>query len=213
MRMRKKKNGAARMELCRELLVEAPENNKGNWNAYFQNDHSLHLEIGCGKGGFITTLAAMNPAINYVAIERYHDALLLTLEKAMEQKLPNLRFIRVDGAKLEESFAKGEINRIYLNFSDPWPKARHAKRRLTSPGFVALYRALLHENGKIVFKTDNQPLFHYSLETFRETDWRLEHITFDLHNSPLNENNIMTEYEKTFSEKGFPIHQLEAYPV
>ncbi len=210
MRMRRKKNGAARRELCREIMVENPAEYKGAWSRYFGNDHPVHLELGCGKGGFILQLAAQNPHINYIAMERYADALLMALEKGIELKLPNLRFVLADGAKLAEYFAPKELERIYLNFSDPWPKARHAKRRLTSPGFLAVYRPLLA--GSLLFKTDNRPLFDYSLETFAAEGWRLENVTFDLHNSPDAATNIMTEYEKNFSSQGFPINRLEAFP-
>ena len=164
-----------------------------------------------GKGTFITTLAANNPDINYVGIEKYSSVLLRAVEKQDELQLPNLRFIRMDAENINEVFGVDEVDRIYLNFSDPWPKDRHAKRRLTSTHFLGLYDQLLAPEGRVIFKTDNRGLFDFSLEQVPEAGWILENYTYDLHNSEYNEGNIMTEYETKFSAMGTPINRLVAY--
>ena len=165
-----------------------------------------------GKGKFIHTLAAENPSINYIGIELYSSVLYRAIEKRQQTELSNLYFIRMDAKDLTDVFEFSEIDRIYLNFSDPWPKERHAKRRLTSPIFLSLYNEVLQPEGVICFKTDNRPLFDYSVETISETDpWKLKDVTYDLHHSEFAEGNVMTEYEEKFSQKGMPIHRLVAY--
>ena len=159
MRMRKKKNLDTRLANCAPVLVSAPAQHKGQWRALFGNTNPLHLEIGCGKGRFIIETARRNPDINYLAIEREEGALIMATEKAMELSLPNLQFLDVDAAGLTNIFADGEIDRIYLNFSDPWPPNRQRKRRLTHSNFLALYDCVLAKNGQVHFKTDNQHLF------------------------------------------------------
>ena len=208
MRMRKKKNGAARMEACAQWLLTCPE----DLNA-IREKAPFYLEIGCGKGGFITATAKANPDRFYIAVELVSDALVTALERAKAEEIPNLRFVNLNAKNLGEWFSPGEVAEIYLNFSDPWPKKGHAKRRLTHRDFLAVYRPLLAEGGKICMKTDNVGLFDFSLEEFPEAGWRLEAVTRDLHHSEWAEGNIMTEYEKNFSEQGYPIHRLEAYPV
>lgn len=207
MRMRRKKNRDSRFENCIDLVATLPLENKGKWKEIFGNDNPVHLEIGCGKGGFILELAKRNPDINYVAMEKCMDALILALEKAKNSELKNVIYICDDAEKLPEMFEKDEISRIYLNFSDPWKKARQAKRRLTHRRFLEKYKQILVADGEIHFKTDNRPLFDFSLEEFAETGVNVSELTFDLHNSEYNEGNIMTEYEKTFSQKGFTINR------
>lgn len=207
MRMRRKKNRDSRFENCIDLVATEPLENKGKWKQVFENDNPVHLEIGCGKGGFILELAKRNPDINYVAMEKCLDALIIALEKAKNEELKNVIYICDDAEKLPEMFEKDEVSRIYLNFSDPWKKARQAKRRLTHRRFLEKYKQILVADGEIHFKTDNRPLFDFSLEEFAETGVNVSELTYDLHNSEYNEGNIMTEYEKTFSQKGFTINR------
>lgn len=194
-----------------DFTINEPVEYKGKWNEVFENDREIHLEIGTGKGRFIMELAEKNPDINYIGIEKFSSVLIRAIEKQRELALPNLMFIRMDAEKLEEVFEKDEIKRIYLNFSDPWPKDRHAKRRLTSRQFFARYNKVLAEDGRVEFKTDNRLLFDFSVEEVKEAGWKLDAVTYDLHNdSVMNEGNIMTEYEMKFSKLGNPIHKLIA---
>lgn len=193
-------------------VIQKPQEYRGKWNTFFENENPLHIEIGMGKGKFIHTLAAQNPHINYIGIEMYSSVLYRAIEKRQEADLPNLFFIRMDARNLGDIFDRSEIGRIYLNFSDPWPKERHAKRRLTSPLFLEIYDTVLDPNGTVCFKTDNRSLFDYSLETIEETSpWRVKDVTYDLHGSSFAAENVMTEYEEKFSSKGMPIHRLVAY--
>lgn len=185
-----------------EYVVHEPEKNKGIWADHFNRKAPLHIEIGMGKGQFITTLAKFHPDINYIGIEKYSSVLLRGLEKENELLLPNLCFIRMDAEEIENVFDKGEVDRIYLNFSDPWPKDRHAKRRLTSRQFLLRYDAILAPAGRIEFKTDNVPLFDFSVEEAQASGWDISELTRDLHHSEWNEGNVMTEYEERFSAKG-----------
>ena len=202
---------------AREVMIEnkyvytEPEGMSGTWAEVFGNNNPVRIEIGMGKGTFITTLAATNPDINYVGIEKYSSVLLRAVEKQDELQLPNLRFIRMDAEAICEVFGENEVDRIYLNFSDPWPKDRHAKRRLTSRQFMARYDVILKPDGQVEFKTDNVDLFDFSLEEIREAGWELPVVTHDLHSDPvLNEGNVMTEYEEKFSQKGQVIYSVEA---
>lgn len=196
------------------IAVKNEKENKGQWKTIFQNNHPVHVEIGMGKGQFILTLAKQNPNINYIGIERYSSVLLRALEKYDTEdfcELQNIRFICMDAMELPEVFEKGEIDKIYLNFSDPWPKKRHARRRLTSTQFLNQYEKVLEEKGVVEFKTDNRQLFEFSLEQVEEADWRLLGKTFDLHHDEaMNQGNVMTEYEEKFSSMGNPIHKLIA---
>ncbi len=211
MRLRNIK-GAEEFIANSEFVVQTPEEYQGKWSDFFKNNNPIHIEIGMGKGKFIHELAEQNPSINYIGIELFSSVLYRAIEKRQEMDLPNLYFIRMDAKHLCDVFEKNEISRIYLNFSDPWPKARHAKRRLTSPVFLALYHQVLKEDGVVCFKTDNRDLFDYSVETIAETKpWQLKDVTYDLHNSEYAEGNIMTEYEEKFSSKGMPIHRLVAF--
>lgn len=193
-----------------DFTINEPDKMKGKWKEVFGNGNPIHLEIGTGKGRFITTLAAQNPEINYIGIEKYSSVLIRALQKQDELKLPNLIFLRMEAEEIEDIFEKGEIDKIYLNFSDPWPKDRHSKRRLTSRQFFARYDNILRQDGKVEFKTDNRTLFNFSLAEVEEAGWKLDAVTYDLHNSPMNEGNIMTEYEIRFSEMGVPINKLIA---
>jgi len=182
---------------------------KGRWaESIFNNTNPIHIEIGMGKGQFIMELARLNPDINYIGIEKYSSVLVRALEKMEESTLTNIRFIRMEAEEIQDVFAPGEIDQIYLNFSDPWPKDRHAKRRLTSKEFLARYGNIIKKESKIIFKTDNRPLFDFSLEQVEEAGWKLLNHTFDLHNSEYVEGNIMTEYETRFVKEGKPICRM-----
>lgn len=194
------------------FCIQNPIELKGKWADYFENNNPIHIEIGMGKGRFLMDLAALNPNINYIGIERYTSVLLRAVQKMEENPLPNVRFLCIDAATLPEIFASGEVNRIYLNFSDPWPKDRHARRRLTSSEFLNRYDQFVAQDGRIEFKTDNIDLFKFSLEEIENSPiWHIDVHTFDLHEDPmLNFGNIMTEYEEKFSSKGNPICKLIA---
>lgn len=188
------------------FVVHEPEVQKGHWHSFFGNNNPLHVEIGMGKGQFIHTLAASHPDINYIGIEMYSSVLYRALERRAETDLENLYFLRFDAKYLDTVFDVGEVDKIYLNFSDPWPKDRHAKRRLTSPYFLALYDRILSKNGNIQFKTDNRPLFDFSVESVAQSgNWHIDEITYDLHHSEFLEGNVMTEYESRFVAEGKPI--------
>ena len=210
MRLRNIPRAESVLEACKEV-VKNPESLCGHWNQEFQNERPLHIEIGMGKGQFLLTLAAENPQINYVGIERYSSVLLRAVEKFQELeaegKVPaNIRFICMDANDLPTVFAPAEVSRIYLNFSDPWPKARHARRRLTSNEFFKLYDKVLTADGTVEFKTDNRPLFDFAVEELEPAGWQAQVITYDLHSNPaLMEGNVMTEYEEKFSSIGNPI--------
>ncbi len=185
---------------------------RGKWSEVFGNQNPIHLEIGTGKGRFITELAQLHPEINYIGIEKYSSVLVRALEKQAELQLPNLRFLRMEAEYLADCFAPGEISYIYLNFSDPWPKDRHAKRRLTSTRFLERYVRVLAPGGGFTFKTDNRPLFDFSLEQLQLAGWETLQLTYDLHHSPYMEGNVMTEYEERFSSMGNPIFMVKAKP-
>ncbi len=197
------------------IAIKNEREHKGKWNELFGNDNLLHIEIGMGKGQLLLTLAKQNPDINYIGVERYSRVLLRALEKYETEEfcgLENIRFICMDANDIAEVFAPEEVDKIYLNFSDPWPKARHARRRLTSKEFLSRYEKVLAKDGTLEFKTDNRPLFEFSLEQAEEAEgWKVKEHTFDLHhNEKMNEGNVMTEYEQKFSSQGNPIHKLIA---
>ena len=209
MRMRKKKNGAARIEACRELLITETEMLKEQPQYAFPKKQPLHLEIGCGKGNFACGMAEQQTNVNFIAMEKVPDVACLALEKAKkcaENRDDNLRFLIGDAKNLTEWFPAGCIDCIYLNFSDPWPKAGHAKRRLTYHTFLEQYSELLVPGGVLRFKTDNEGLFDFSIEEFKEFGLEIEWITRDLHASEYAVGNVMTEYEQNFSSKGQPIY-------
>ena len=195
-------------------VIKKPEEQKGNWNHVFGNEKPIQIEIGMGKGQFILNMAKAHPEINFIGIERYSSVLLRALEKYDTEEfemLENIRFICMDAREIENVFAPAEVDKIFLNFSDPWPKDRHAKRRLTSRQFFARYDQILKKEGHLEFKTDNQDLFTFSLEEVPEAGWKLDASTRDLHHDAiLNEGNVMTEYEEKFSSKGNPICKLIA---
>lgn len=192
------------------FTIKNETENKGKWNQVFGNDNPIHIEIGMGKGQFIMTLAEQNPDINYVGIEKYSSVLVRALEKQEEKELSNLYFIRMEAENIADVFGEGEVERIYLNFSDPWPKDRHAKRRLTSVQFLERYEKIITKDAHVIFKTDNRDLFDFSLEQVEEAEnWKLLNHTFDLHHSEYVEGNIMTEYETRFVEKGNAICRME----
>lgn len=209
MRMRKKKHGAERIEACSELLIRDASVLQNGWDGIFDAPRPVYLEIGCGKGNFAVETARRNPEINLVAMERVSDVCCVALEKAMAAKAErphdNLRFLIGDAKLLTEHIPPHSLDGIFLNFSDPWPKAGHAKRRLTHRGFLEIYRRLLKEDGILRFKTDNVGLFDFSMEEFEQFGAEILWQTRDLHHSEKNADNVMTEYEKNFSEKGFSI--------
>lgn len=195
-----------------ECVLHDPEDQKAqksHWHELFGNDHPIHIEVGMGKGQFIMTLAQQNPDINYIGIEKYSSVLVRALEKYHTYDADNIFFLRMDAEDIVDVFDQNEVDRIYLNFSDPWPKARHAKRRLTSREFLARYDQILVPDGKVEFKTDNKGLFEFSLEEVKETKWNLDAFTFDLHhNEDMVKGNVMTEYEEKFSSMGNPICKM-----
>lgn len=198
-----------------EIAIKNEKEQRGKWQEIFGNENPIHIEIGMGKGQFILNMAKAHPDINYIGIERYSSVLLRALEMydlEEYQELTNIRFICMDAREIAEVFAPGEVDQIYLNFSDPWPKARHAKRRLTSQEFLARYENVLKLEGHLEFKTDNKDLFAFSLEEIEAAkNWEILAKTFDLHHDEaLCKGNIMTEYEQKFSAKGNPIHKVIA---
>lgn len=202
MRMRKKKHGAERIAACADYIVK---------NADEITSFPCELEIGCGKGSFILGMSKKYPERQFYAMEKISDVLLLAAEKIKADEIKNVRFIIGDAGTLKEYFPASSIKRIYLNFSDPWPKNGYAKRRLTHRNFLEIYKVLLTSDGEIVFKTDNVSLFDFSLEEFEAAGFKLKELTRDLHASEYNSENIVTEYEKNFSEKGFKINRVIAY--
>ena len=214
MRMRKKKHGAERIEACAHLLITPNEEIKADLQSAFTEKKPIHLEIGCGKGNFAVGMAAQHHDVNFIAMEKIADVACLALEKAArsaDERPDNLRFLIGNAENLTEWLPPHSVDCLYLNFSDPWHKARHAKRRLTHRDFLARYREVLKPGGVLRLKTDNVNLFDFSLEEFAAMGLEMTDLTRDLHNSPLAEGNIMTEYEKNFSEKGFPIHAVTVH--
>ena len=189
-----------------DYVIHNPQECRGKWHEVFGNDCPIRIEIGMGKGRFIMDLARMNPQINYVGIEKYSSVLIRGIQKLEADPLPNLYFIRMEAEEITSVFAEGEADRIYLNFSDPWPKDRHAKRRLPSREFLRRYDEILVADGVIEFKTDNHDLFQFALEELEPAGWKILQMTEDLHhNAQMMEGNVMTEYEERFSSKGNPI--------
>ncbi len=209
MRMRRKKHREERLDCCSELIINDIMQYSADLKPVFKADKPIHIEIGCGKGGFICGIAEKNPDINYIAFEKNLDVLVLAVEKVKKKGLENVMFVPGDAQALGGLETKTKAERIYINFCDPWEKQGHRKRRLTNERFLEIYKKLLCEKGEIHFKTDNSRLFEYSLNSFSDFGMRLKNITFDLHNSGF-EGNVMTEYEKLFSEKGQPIYRCEA---
>ncbi len=184
----------------------------GTWHEIFGNHNPVYIEIGMGKGRFIHTMAKEHPDINYVGIEKYSSVLLRAIQKMEEEELPNLKFIRMDAEDIVKVFGKGEVDKIYLNFSDPWPKDRHAKRRLPSRQFLERYDIILKKDGRLEFKTDNRDLFDFAVEELEPAGWKAEAVSYDLHrDEKLMQGNVMTEYEEKFSSMGNPICKYIIY--
>ena len=201
--------GAREVMVENEYVFTEPEGMKGTWHEVFGNDNPVRIEIGMGKGRFLMDMARLYPEINFIGIEKYSSVLLRAVQKLEEEELPNVRLIRMDAEDLENVFAQGELDRIYLNFSDPWPPNRQRKRRLTWRAYLEVYDEILRQQGDLCFKTDNQRFFEWSLQEICQFGWLLQNISLDLHNSDF-EGNVMTEYEEKFSAEGYRIYRLEA---
>ena len=211
MRMRPKKNRDKRMEKVNDLFIPLDENGCAVIDGSYSVDGELFLEIGCGKGAFITGLSKQYPNNKLLAVELVPDVLMMAMEKADREEVENVRFLNANAENIADIIPEGSVSRLYLNFSDPWPKKRNAKRRLTSPLFLERYKKILAPKGKIFFKTDNKGLFDYSLESFVNNGYSITDISFDLHSDiEFSKDNIETEYEKNFSAKGFLINRLVA---
>ena len=211
MRLRRIK-GAEEAVTNSPYCIQNSQNLKGNWHTAFAASNPIHIEIGMGKGQFLMTIAEQNPNVNYIGIERYESVLIRAVQKMESASLTNPKFICMDALELSDVFAPGETDRLYLNFSDPWPKDRHAKRRLPSKEFLARYDVILKRKGRLEFKTDNKDLFDFALEQLPLAGWEAEKITFDLHHDEeMIQGNIMTEYEEKFSALGNPICKYIIY--
>ena len=209
MRVRNRKGATELLEAHPQYVILNPADAKGRWQEIFGNDHPIHVEVGSGKGAFVSGMAKANPEINYIGIDIQKSVLSYALDKVLATDVPNIKLLWVDGSDLTDYFEEGEIDRLYLNFSDPWPKKRHEKRRLTYQSFLATYQQSLPENGEIHFKTDNRGLFEYSLVSFSQYGMKLKGVWLDLHASDF-EDNVLTEYEQKFANKGQVIYRVEA---
>lgn len=211
MRMRKKKNLVPRMERCAELLVSDPYSMSGQWRTFKPDARELRVELGCGKGRFTAQTAKGEPDVLFIAVEMVPDAMVVAMERCRAEGLDNVFFVDANADQLPSFFQSGEVDRIYINFCDPWPTKRHAKRRLTHGNFLKLYRKILKPGGQIHFKTDNSPLFEFSVEEIPQFGFTLSEVTRDLHaNGPVG---VMTDYEAKFHESGTPINRLVATMV
>jgi tRNA (guanine-N7-)-methyltransferase len=208
LRFRNKPWAKDKIEQYPQYIVPNPEQCRGKWKEAFERVQPLHIEVGTGKGRFITEMAKANPDINYIGIELFQSVIVAALDRLIEAELPNLKLLNVNASDLGKYFTKNDVDRVYLNFSDPWPKTRHEKRRLTYKDFLKHYEDIMVDGGEIHFKTDNQGLFEYSLKSFSQYGLLLTFISLDLHKSDF-EGNIMTEYEQKFSEKGNRIYRSE----
>ena len=208
MRMRRKKNLGPRMEACAAWQIRDPEALRGSWRSLMPQAEELRVELGCGKGRFTCETAKAEPEVLFIAVERVPDAMVMAMERARDMDLHNVFFVDADAANLPAYFAGGEVDRLYINFCDPWPTKRHAKRRLTHRNFLLLYRKVLKEAGEIHFKTDNLPLFQFSLPEFQAAGFRTEEVTYDLHGQGVQ--GIMTDYEAKFHALGTKINRCVA---
>lgn len=208
MRMRKKPNLLPRMERCTKLLIQEPQQLRGCWRQLKPDAVQLRLELGCGKGRFTAETAQQHPEVLYIAVERVPDAMIIAMERVAAKGLTNVFFIDGDAARLRDYFAPGEVDMIYINFCDPWPSNRHARRRLTHENFLVLYRGILRDGGEIRFKTDNRDLFEYSLFQFPKAGYSLSQVTRDLHANGIC--GVMTDYEEKFHNLGTPINRCVA---
>lgn len=209
MRQRKIKGIEEKLQQYTQYMVELPTEQKGKWSEFFGNDHPIYLEIGCGKGQFITEHARRNPECNYIAIEGQDSVIWRALQKVERMELTNLCFIRQYIDDIRDFFADGELEGLFLNFSDPWPKERHAKRRLTYGKKLLQYSQIVADGGNIQFKTDNEGLFTFTLEQIEEVGMEILEMSRDLHNSEYAEKNITTEYEDKFAGKGKNINYVK----
>ena len=208
MRLRKVKGAAETIAAHPNIVVQNEKELKGNWQSVFEKEQPLYIEVGMGKGQFVIGMAQKNPHLNFIGIEKFDSVMVRALEKVIEAgELPNLKLLKIE---LTEIFEENEVAGVYLNFSDPWPKPRHAKRRLTHENFLKLYQTIMKEDGAIRFKTDNRLLFEYSLASLSQYGMILQDVALDLHKREDLEWNVMTEYEQKFSAKGQPIYRLEA---
>jgi len=206
MRLRHKPYAKEKLEEYDQYVVTEALGMKGRWQERFGNEHPIHVEIGCGKGQFIINMAKKYPDINFIGIELQTSVIVTALEKQIEEDLPNVQLLQANASDLAEYFQENKIDRIYLTFSDPWPKNRHEKRRLTYRSFLNVYETILNPEGELHFKTDNQKLFEYSLVSFSQFSAELKEVYLDLHNSDVTDN-VMTEYEEKFSKKGNRIYK------
>lgn len=210
MRLRNVKHAKELIEKNSQIVIKKPNELKGLWNKLFNNDNPVELEIGCGKGKFIVDKAILNKNINFIGIEKFDSVIVRGIEKLLEKPLQNVKLIRVDAENIENIFAKSEVNIIYLNFSDPWPKNRHAKKRLTSKKYLDRYSNILVNNGEIRVKTDNYKLFEFSMMSFNNhSKYVIDEISLDLYKN-LPEDNVRTEFEMKFVEKGNRIYYIKA---
>lgn len=206
MRLKYVKGASEKIEKSPYVILN-PSDYKGKYNELFNNNNPIYIEIGMGKGTFIYENALTYPNINFIGIEKYDSVMVRAIEKVENEEINNLKFIRIDARKIEEIFDK-EIDRIYLNFSDPWPKARHDKRRLSSPNFLKKYDNIFQKEKRIIMKTDNRKLFEFSIISFTNYGYKINDISLDLHNDDIKDN-IETEYEKKFSSMGYPIYKID----
>lgn len=209
MRLRNKPWAKVEIENHPEIVIPQPSEQRGKWQQLFENEHPIHVEVGTGKGQFLKGMGELHPTINYIGIEKYDSVLITALERLKETNLQNVKLLNEDVNHISDFFEAGELERVYINFTDPWPKKRHEKRRLTHESFLAKYEEILKENGEIHFKTDNQGLFEYSLHSFSKYGMILNNVSLDLHHSDYV-GNVMTEYEEKFSNKGMRIYRCEA---
>ncbi|KMK77798.1 tRNA (guanosine(46)-N7)-methyltransferase TrmB [Alkalihalobacillus pseudalcaliphilus] len=209
MRLRHKPWAKEEMEKNPNIVIQNPSRVKGKWSELFGNHHPIYVEVGTGKGQFLLGMGQAHPNVNFIGIEKYDSVLITAMERVKEAGLSNVVFLNEDVEEILDFFGEGEINRFFINFTDPWPKNRHEKRRLTYQSFLEKYELLLKEQGEIHFKTDNQGLFEYSLHSFSKYGLILNHVSLDLHNSNF-EGNVMTEYEQKFHERNMRIYRCEA---
>ncbi|MEC1715580.1 tRNA (guanosine(46)-N7)-methyltransferase TrmB [Schinkia azotoformans] len=210
MRLRNKPGAHDKINGHPDRVISTPADFRGNWKKeIFKNENPIHIEIGMGKGTFVNGMAKLHPDVNFIGIEKYTSVIVSALDLTLEQALPNVRLLNIDANTLPEIFEQGELAQIYLNFSDPWPKNRHEKRRLTHESFLAMYESVLVKGGEVHLKTDNQGLFEFSLESFSRYGMIVKNISLDLHKSGIK-GNVMTEYEQKFSSKGNRIYRCEA---
>ncbi len=209
MRLRNKPGASEELLQHPTIVIQNAETLKGKWSGIFGNNNPIHIEVGTGKGRFLTGMSQLHNDINYIGVEKYDSVIITALERILDAGVQNFKLLNEDVTNLVSYFEAGELDRVYINFTDPWPKNRHEKRRLTHEGFLRMYEQVMKKNGEIHFKTDNQALFEYSLHSFSKYGMILNNVSLDLHNSGI-EGNIMTEYEEKFSSKGMRIYRCEA---